>query len=386
MAEDFRAQITREDIEEAIAALGRGDPHTFGPSTFYDLLEGGRRYPPKAVVGLAARRTLGRALRPDEFSGGEESWAFRLLRDRGFNVVRKPRNDNASAPETPPAGVWIEDTKTAAHDHGGPGWEFGSCLWSPSSAEDGADRYAVMRELRADDLVIHFNNAEIVGWSRVVAPFQEVNEEPPNPAEWAGRPSYYRIPLRDFRHFPNSTPVAEFLLSNHAALLEELRTDTPKRYPFILYNDTVRRAQGAYLTRCTTKLYGLIRKDVYLEEEAESFDPTTRTGRQRSGVEARVRQKLQLASRSEQVLRAVLELLAWAIEVADEDRDDAWYLRETDYGFRLMAGRLIACELRRSRLRVSVIGPVPDDALTALGGEIEDDFKWIPGVRSSGCR
>ena len=78
MSEDFRAQITREDVQEAIAALEQGEIHTFGPSIFYDLLEGGRRYPPKAVVGLAARRVLGRALRSDEFSGGEESWGFRL--------------------------------------------------------------------------------------------------------------------------------------------------------------------------------------------------------------------------------------------------------------------------------------------------------------------
>ena len=78
-------------------------------------------------------------------------------------------------------------------------------------------------------------------------------------------------------------------------------------------------------------------------------------------------------------MRAFSELFAWAIEVADEDRDDAWYLRETDHGFRLMTGRVLTCELRRSRLRISVIGPVPDDVLSALGGEIEDDFKWIPG-------
>ena len=76
MAEDLRRQITREDIEEAIAALDRGEAHAFGPSTFYDLLISGRRYPPKAVVGLAARRALGRALRPDEFSGGRNLGRF----------------------------------------------------------------------------------------------------------------------------------------------------------------------------------------------------------------------------------------------------------------------------------------------------------------------
>ena len=56
--ERIRDQITRQDILDAISALDRGEPHIFGPSTFYDLLEAGRRYPPKAVVGLAARRAL----------------------------------------------------------------------------------------------------------------------------------------------------------------------------------------------------------------------------------------------------------------------------------------------------------------------------------------
>jgi Protein of unknown function DUF262 len=213
MSEDFRGQITREDVEEAIAALEQGEIHSFGPSIFYDLLEGGRRYPPKAVVGLAARRVLGRALRPDEFSGGEESWAFRLLRDRGFNVVKK---------------------------------------------------------LRSGD---------------------------------------------------------------------------------------------------TSELF----------DEPEPFDLVSRTWRRRPRVEERIRRKLQLSTPSDQVRRAALEVLGWAIEAADEDRSDAWYLRETEHGLRLMAGRLFACEVRRSRLRVSVIGPVRDDVLGTLGAEIDDEFKWIPG-------
>jgi hypothetical protein len=64
----IRDQITRQDILDAIAALDRNEPHPFGPSTSYDLLEGGRRYPPKAVVGFAARRALGRLLRSKTLS------------------------------------------------------------------------------------------------------------------------------------------------------------------------------------------------------------------------------------------------------------------------------------------------------------------------------
>src|SRR4051812_40069208 len=122
MNEQLRTEISRDDLLSAIASLDRGEPHSFGPSTFYDLVQDGRRYPPKAVVGLAAQRLLGRPLRPDEFSGGEESWAFRLLRDRGFTVVRKHETGIAELPDAPPP-AWIEDTKSAAHGHGGPGWE-----------------------------------------------------------------------------------------------------------------------------------------------------------------------------------------------------------------------------------------------------------------------
>lgn len=35
----IRDQITRQDILDAIAALDRNEPHPFGPSTSYDLLE-----------------------------------------------------------------------------------------------------------------------------------------------------------------------------------------------------------------------------------------------------------------------------------------------------------------------------------------------------------
>jgi AAA domain (dynein-related subfamily) len=104
----IRDQITRQDILDAIAALDRNEPHPFEPSTSYDLLEGGRRYPPKAVAGLAARRALGRFLRPDEFSGGLDSWSFRLLRDRGFEIVQKDAAAHGrSLPDVPPPRIWL---------------------------------------------------------------------------------------------------------------------------------------------------------------------------------------------------------------------------------------------------------------------------------------
>jgi len=54
-------------------------------------------------------------------------------------VKKLTSGDTSELPQTPNAQVWIEDTNTAVHGHGGPGWEFGTRLWSPSSAEGGSE-------------------------------------------------------------------------------------------------------------------------------------------------------------------------------------------------------------------------------------------------------
>jgi len=54
MAERIPHGIKRDHILAAISDLERGVQYPFGRSVFYDVLSGGRRYPPKAVIGLAA--------------------------------------------------------------------------------------------------------------------------------------------------------------------------------------------------------------------------------------------------------------------------------------------------------------------------------------------
>ena len=84
--------ISREDVLSAIGDLKAGAVvHQFHESERYDLVHEGERFPPKAVLGLAARRVAGRILVPGDFSGGEGSQCFRILRSLGFTVERKPR-------------------------------------------------------------------------------------------------------------------------------------------------------------------------------------------------------------------------------------------------------------------------------------------------------
>lgn len=84
-------------------------------------------------------------------------------------------------------GVFVETTKSE-HLHGGPGWEFGTCLWSPSRNKVGHDSYALMRDTEPGDLVLHLykhrwpdgvTETRLSGKSVVSEGCREVSDEPP---------------------------------------------------------------------------------------------------------------------------------------------------------------------------------------------------------------
>jgi hypothetical protein len=82
--------IEREHVLQAIQDYLGGAPHDFGPSTKFDLFHDGQRLPPKAIVGLAAKRATGELLTPKDFKGGEASVCFHLLERLGFTLEPKP--------------------------------------------------------------------------------------------------------------------------------------------------------------------------------------------------------------------------------------------------------------------------------------------------------
>jgi hypothetical protein len=101
--------------------------------------------------------------------------------------------------------VWVEKTK-ASHGHGGKGWEFGTCLWSPTTDKLGKRIYKNMLIARPDELVLHFYEDAPFGREldhyfcgvSVVDAAATIREAPPQPGDWAGRGEYYRVnfPLR----------------------------------------------------------------------------------------------------------------------------------------------------------------------------------------------
>lgn len=134
--------------------------------------------------------------------------------------------------------VVIEVTK-AEHGHGGPGWEFGTCLWSPERTKGGQDLYRLLREAVADDLVLHIQHDvwgpgerehRIVGRSFVAGRVDLRDDEPPSPGDWSGQEPFYRVPLRDYVPFPETISLSAFIPLYEGELRTELATK-PHAYP-----------------------------------------------------------------------------------------------------------------------------------------------------------
>ncbi|HWL09451.1 MAG TPA: hypothetical protein VNQ76_13670 [Planctomicrobium sp.] len=86
MSQSIPAGLTREHVLRTLSDLDAGIDHPFGKPIGYELIHEGKRYAPKAVIGLACRYSIGRVLQPEEFSGGEANFVLRKL---GFSVIQK---------------------------------------------------------------------------------------------------------------------------------------------------------------------------------------------------------------------------------------------------------------------------------------------------------
>lgn len=90
MPQSIPKGLTREHVLKALADLDAGIGHSFGIPTRYEFVYEGKRYAPKAVIGIAFRHLAGEILLPAKFSGGEApGQANYELRRLGFTVEAK---------------------------------------------------------------------------------------------------------------------------------------------------------------------------------------------------------------------------------------------------------------------------------------------------------
>jgi 5-methylcytosine-specific restriction protein A len=104
---DLFRRVSREHLLGAIDDLDAGRLHPFGPSTKYDVLFRGRRYAPKAVVGIAIARLAGDIPPRYSFKGGLGTACFTALRRCGFVIASKDNLDRLPE-ELDSSAVYIE--------------------------------------------------------------------------------------------------------------------------------------------------------------------------------------------------------------------------------------------------------------------------------------
>src|SRR5262245_47202690 len=76
---------------DRLGSKGFFSQHGFAPTTTYELVWDGRRYPPKAILGTAYEFATGRRLASADFEGGK-SGAVKVLGALGFTVDAKSRD------------------------------------------------------------------------------------------------------------------------------------------------------------------------------------------------------------------------------------------------------------------------------------------------------
>ncbi|MEZ9016081.1 DUF3427 domain-containing protein [Vibrio lentus] len=85
--------LTTSHIYGAVGVFDslHGHVESYIASTGYDLLVNGKRYPPKAIFGLALSDLLNETVLSKHFTGGVGSDCFKVLERLGFDIVAKPR-------------------------------------------------------------------------------------------------------------------------------------------------------------------------------------------------------------------------------------------------------------------------------------------------------
>lgn len=157
--------------------------------------------------------------------------------------------------------VWVE-VASSKNDHGGPGWDYGTCVWCPSITTKGSlGTYKIILEAVEGDIVVNCLDGRITGWSVVDASCQKTSETPPKVGQFGYTKIFLRLPLRDYKEATVRPTIADVAKSRKAEITKDIETNRPKYYLFSLYpvssfwpEGRVVLSQGRFFAKTTLTL------------------------------------------------------------------------------------------------------------------------------------
>ncbi len=175
--------------------------------------------------------------------------------------------------------LWLEMSRDPIH--GGGGWDFTKCLWSPTRKQNGAKWafWETVRRVRMDDTVLHLRGegpeAAFVGFSTADSDGTETTERPPEPGQWGYATTFYRALLRDFMPLATPIPLQQVFqqrgprLRAYFAENRAKRGARKKRLFYVIQATRLQCLNGAYLSEVDDELATIL-----LDDEPSPANPT----------------------------------------------------------------------------------------------------------------
>jgi hypothetical protein len=194
---------------------------------------------------------------------------------------------------------WLEMSRD--EQHGGVGWGFGECLWSPTQRKGGGKwgYWELMKQVKGGDTVFHLREkppkAAFVGFSYADSDGFETNRRPPELGPWEHADSFYRVPLKNFTLFPAVVPLETVFANKSEQLIDYHSRHSPASSAngrMLFYVQQAGRLQcqnGAYLSELDAELLQIV-----FELTGDAPSRTTvsvETGQQLVQVQARLGQQ-----------------------------------------------------------------------------------------------
>lgn len=157
--------------------------------------------------------------------------------------------------------MWVEMSKVISH--GGKGWDFSQCLWSPSHKISGSKWFywENLLKVKEGDLVLHLQgthpNANFVGYSFAGSDGYETVDRPTIPGRYDFAKSFYRVPLIEFTKFSEPFSLISIVSNREQIFIDYLKNKNLDGYipPFFVFqNNRVQCLNGAYLSELSVDL------------------------------------------------------------------------------------------------------------------------------------